>query len=328
MRDATCVDCGERFIYNHRGRPRVACSECRPPRSPPTLPVARARACDDCGVVLVLFPGHESCRSCRLGQRNDRRTIDPDVARAMAAKRWANYSPPPKPPKPTKFCVECGGPLTGRQTKVCSKQCRNARLSKSDASKLARNRWRAANPGGVKHPSVCAVCGREWLAKRRNAKLCSDSCRSEWYRRHPPLPGGPDRDTFQPFTRPDRWKAARVKLRRARLGLGGFGHRLYVGPDGTVHLKRPWSKPSSKSVPRAVRLEVYERDGWVCQLCDGPVDRDAHYLDPWSPTLDHIECQSWVLVPDHSPENLRLAHRWCNSVRGDERFYTEDDLAA
>ena len=68
------------------------------------------------------------------------------------------------------------------------------------------------------------------------------------------------------------------------------------------------------------RESIYERDGHVCQLCFEPVDRFAHYLDDWSPTLDHIEPQSSSLLPDHSPENLRTAHRWCNSVRGDGRW--------
>lgn len=65
------------------------------------------------------------------------------------------------------------------------------------------------------------------------------------------------------------------------------------------------------------RAAIYERDGWVCQLCGKPVDRALDPTDRWAATLDHIECQSWTLVPDHSPSNLRLAHRMCNSVRGD-----------
>lgn len=70
-------------------------------------------------------------------------------------------------------------------------------------------------------------------------------------------------------------------------------------------------------VPPDLRLAIYERDGWTCQLCGDPVDPDLPSTDRWSATLDHIECQSWVLVPDHSPRNLRLAHRVCNARRGD-----------
>jgi len=76
-----------------------------------------------------------------------------------------------------------------------------------------------------------------------------------------------------------------------------------------------------------VRLAIYDRDLWICQLCDEGVDRDLMTLDPsgdWAPTLDHIIPQS--KGGTHEPENLRLAHRWCNSVRGDDSHYTASDL--
>ena len=67
-------------------------------------------------------------------------------------------------------------------------------------------------------------------------------------------------------------------------------------------------------LPRAVRLAIYERDGWVCQLCGGPVDAALSPNDRMGATLDHVVPQS-VRV-DHSSANLRLAHRACNSARG------------
>lgn len=67
----------------------------------------------------------------------------------------------------------------------------------------------------------------------------------------------------------------------------------------------------------ARRKALMDRDGWTCQLCQLPIDPTLHYLDAWSATLDHIVPVSTVLVPDHSDANLRAAHRWCNSARGD-----------
>ena len=75
-------------------------------------------------------------------------------------------------------------------------------------------------------------------------------------------------------------------------------------------------KESAFYISPADRLAIYERDGWICQLCFEPVNRDAHYNDNAAPSLDHVECQSWVLIPDHRPENLRLTHRACNCSRG------------
>lgn len=68
-------------------------------------------------------------------------------------------------------------------------------------------------------------------------------------------------------------------------------------------------------VPMKIKRAVYERDQWICQLCHRPVDRSLHFNDRWAATVDHIECQSWVLIPDNSMRNLRLAHRTCNSRR-------------
>lgn len=64
------------------------------------------------------------------------------------------------------------------------------------------------------------------------------------------------------------------------------------------------------------RVALYERDGWTCQLCGDAVRLDVGYLDRLAPSLDHIEPQSLSLVPDHRAENLRTAHRGCNSARG------------
>ena len=71
------------------------------------------------------------------------------------------------------------------------------------------------------------------------------------------------------------------------------------------------------AITRTRRLAIYERDGWICQLCFEPVDPALPSSHRMSATLDHIECQSWVLLPDHSDANLRLAHLICNSRRSD-----------
>lgn len=73
-----------------------------------------------------------------------------------------------------------------------------------------------------------------------------------------------------------------------------------------------------------LRRAIYERDGWTCQLCFEPVETSGPgEYNPWAPSLDHIAPQSHMLVPDHSPENLRTAHVWCNAVRGDGTYHAD-----
>ena len=76
---------------------------------------------------------------------------------------------------------------------------------------------------------------------------------------------------------------------------------------------------------KSQRLRLYERDEWRCGICGEDVDRTLMgSRSPWRPSADHI-------VPrarggSNEMSNLRLAHFWCNAVRGDERAYTDEDF--
>lgn len=69
-------------------------------------------------------------------------------------------------------------------------------------------------------------------------------------------------------------------------------------------------------ISRGQRLAIYERDGWVCQICRRAVEPTLHPNHTFAATLDHIIPRSVAPFPDDSPQNLRLAHRSCNSARG------------
>lgn len=60
-------------------------------------------------------------------------------------------------------------------------------------------------------------------------------------------------------------------------------------------------------------IDIFERDGWVCQLCHKKVKRDAAAPHPLAPTMDHI-----VPVADggeHVEANVQCAHFICNCRR-------------
>ena len=72
-------------------------------------------------------------------------------------------------------------------------------------------------------------------------------------------------------------------------------------------------------------MAIYERDRWMCWLCETLVSRDLiGTRDHWRPSHDHVIPKSGGGTDD--PSNLRLAHWWCNSVRSDGRAYTEEDF--
>lgn len=71
------------------------------------------------------------------------------------------------------------------------------------------------------------------------------------------------------------------------------------------------------------RARVFERDGWVCQLCGDPVDRDAAVPHPRAVTIDHV-------VPlarggKHEMSNAQTACFLCNCLKSDSM---PDDSAA
>lgn len=64
------------------------------------------------------------------------------------------------------------------------------------------------------------------------------------------------------------------------------------------------------------RYAVYERDGWVCQICGDAVRREAAVPDLDAPVIDHR-------IPlaaggEHGPDNWQTAHFYCNSVKRDQ----------
>lgn len=63
------------------------------------------------------------------------------------------------------------------------------------------------------------------------------------------------------------------------------------------------------------RTEVFERDGYICQLCFAPTDWWRGGRHPLSPSLDHI-------VPlnrggSHALDNVWTAHFACNAAKQD-----------
>lgn len=69
----------------------------------------------------------------------------------------------------------------------------------------------------------------------------------------------------------------------------------------------------SEGVPGAVRARVYERDGGICQICGYPTEQEGGYNSDTYPSLDHITPRSQGGT--HTTDNLRTAHRRCNSLR-------------
>jgi 5-methylcytosine-specific restriction endonuclease McrA len=69
------------------------------------------------------------------------------------------------------------------------------------------------------------------------------------------------------------------------------------------------------------RAKAFRDSGWVCGLCQEPVDSRLRYPNPMSASLDHIV--PLVMGPEGSPghvqSNCQLTHLRCNVRAGSKR---------
>lgn len=90
-------------------------------------------------------------------------------------------------------------------------------------------------------------------------------------------------------------------------------HKEYAKthPDLRADIKRrKRARKRLVTVERFSSIEIYERDHWVCQICNKKVDRRIKYPNRMSPSLDHI--MPLALHGTHERKNVQLAHLGCN----------------
>lgn len=235
----------------------------------------------------------------------------------------------------TKTCTQDGCDRALRARGLCGTHYNQAHHPNRHAKKMA----------------PCAFCGVEVMktsgGNKARRHVCSDECRANLVRRDN-LGARLERSQVVGPVQPRRVKPYPTWIQELPQANRMFvnGQCVWCGDHFTSEVwgrstpplccsavcakRRQWANKGQTSnwiVPRR-RREIYERDNWTCQLCNGPVDKTLHYSHDWAASLDHIVPRSRQLVPDHSNGNLRLAHRWCNAVLGDGTYYTEHDLAA
>lgn len=196
-------------------------------------------------------------------------------------------------------CARCerpiqlgGGSLPPGQA-TC-RACRTVRSRPFDHSKCGTTRGRDQHRR--RGEPVCEPCREAWnesCGQRRKAAIARGWVRPD---REPPAT---PRDAYRP-------DAECTKC-------GGAMSRAIL-TDPLCSRCRGDQPGRNIRISPANRRAIYDRDGWVCQLCTEPVDPMAATNSRWDATLDHIVPSS--LGGDDSPENLRLAHRRCNAVRG------------
>lgn len=216
--------------------------------------------------------------------------------------------------RPRTKCFFCSPPrpgriLTGREgsARMVQAECQVCRehFSKTagNALKIYCSRRCAGKARDRKRSNPCVTCGKPmYYAKGLHERPMCQPCRRA-------RPGYRDKSRKAPI---QQWTCGRCGVECSRPTVRG------VLPTRCRDCKRP-------AIRVTVRRAVYERDNWNCGICEEPVDASLIGSQSiWRPSLDHIVPHA--IGGSDEPENLRLAHFWCNCVRADERAYTDDDF--
>lgn len=230
--------------------------------------------CTGCGVECD--SRSEWCRSCSV------------------KAQWANGKISNRTPRVIGPCPECGEDVVysgyGAPKFYCSQKC-NMRVQ----NRRSRRRIKPV----VVSLRACSECGETFAPKRAGQVYCSKRC---YYH------GNPKRPKFVPEQRTCNECGAEFTSHRydQRFCQTSCARKFHV----RAHMNRSRTEGVN---PAYVDRDIFERDGWICWLCNEPVDPTLSRRDPLGATVDHVVPLSRGGADE--PENLRLAHYACNNKK-------------
>jgi 5-methylcytosine-specific restriction endonuclease McrA len=210
-------------------------------------------------------------------------------------------------------CAGCGAPLKCKSphARYCL-NCKNIR----------RKEWRHAG-GASGEVRTCLNCGAELKSSSGFASYCSKpECARRRMRGHDiaqrtckccgkTLASNVWRGDFCD-SKPCRRAASRDRYARVVAERGDLFHSLRETQHRHNALRR--ARKALVDASHVRRLEVFERDAWMCGICGEPIDMSLVHPHVMSASLDHIV--PLALGGEHSYENCQAAHLSCNSSKG------------
>lgn len=246
-----------------------------------------APTCPVCGKILEKGQKRFCSLVCYRSQRINRRTV----------------------------CETCGAtfcPKTKRQ-RVCSTKCITGRGKKLTpiliacigcnhmfiANTATEKKKRFCSPecyrGSIKSLRTCETCGVQFKPGNKGQRRCSRTCmRTGW---NDPLACAYCGSVVTPTRSGQRYCSHRCATLARHEGNLASGKRI------AIRMRSRCRKTLTDA--------VIARDGAICYLCQGAIDLSLSGHDLMGLTIDHV-------IPlsrggPHTLENLRPAHRTCNS---------------
>ena len=149
-------------------------------------------------------------------------------------------------------------------------------------------------------PIICSGCNNIFTPSKLLQKRCRPTCRPRVH-----MASEICQSCAQPLQKPT-----------------GYGKRQYCGPKcqskslkGKDNARRGWDKRRARKrnayIADVYRAQIFERDGWRCQICKLKVNPRYTGTHPKAPSLDHII--PLAVGGTHQPSNVQLAHFGCNA---------------
>jgi hypothetical protein len=340
-----CLKCGSSWVTLN-GRNMVSCPDCCKQqrckaRKQGRLPTTEIKVCARCSCEFEAVGANaiataKYCDDCKAAAKKEWRAQW--KASVLSGERVTR----PHAKKQERNCQFCGNKLGGGKHKYCSTKCfhaaRNAGVQSWDRTNqerscVTRSVVNGCSPSARSLSKIlngfrgfmqklrslqirisrsrCPVC--DHFVNRDTSRFCSDECARQFEfsavcarcgcstiaKGH----RGPGRRVCG-SCRESAGKEARRRARRKY----GKNHRSRARHHGVKYVAFP------------IR-NIYERDGYRCQICNKQVFQKAMYrksdgkIHPLSPTIDHIVPMS--RGGNHEPDNCQTACFLCNSRKSD-----------
>lgn len=141
---------------------------------------------------------------------------------------------------------------------------------------------------------VCGHCGKDFKPRSVRVLMCSDECANARRREVDSQYGRNNRARINEHSR--RW-------------------RRNNSEKAADNSRRYRARKLGATVEDFARMDVFERDGWVCGICHEPIPKSHSFPAPLSASLDHIV--PLIRGGDHSMANSQASHLRCNLSKGD-----------
>lgn len=182
-----------------------------------------------------------------------------------------------------------------------------------DRLKIQRNKWKAENKDKVKqHDRDKYRRNRDHALAREKKRYADNKEKIRALRKK------------RREENPEKQKELKKKeYQRNKKRINERSHEWYESHKEQVKKYQDDHREYYRAISRARRAikigttvepisetKIYERDGWICQLCHKKVDKRLRHPHPMSKSLDHI-------IPlsrggTHTKNNVQLAHLRCN----------------